>query len=143
MGSRRDPQKTRLKMASVSLIFAGTVYVTSLVGCYDGDTCRLKLKVSPPFLTDIIRVRFVGFDTPERASPQCKKELKLAQKARKITQAYMKSNPTITTKGRYDKYGRLLVSAPALKKTLLKNELASTYSKWRFKRGGKNPSWCG
>ena len=48
----------------------------------------------------------------------------------------MSNNPKIYYNGKKGKYGRLLISAPILKDTLIKKKLAKEYN------GGKRESWC-
>ena len=120
----------------VSVVFSGVVYTAVLLGCYDGDTCTLSFQQAPPFLATQ-KVRFVDFDTPELGSAKCVSERKLAEKARDFTQVFMEGQGLLYTDGKRGKYGRLLVSAPELRDTLIYKKLARAY------RGGKRDGWCG
>ena len=119
----------------VSVVFSGVLYTAVLLGCYDGDTCTLSFQEAPPFLA-IQKVRFVDFDTPELGGAKCVSERKLAEKARNLTQGFLEKQGLLYTDGKRGKYGRLLVSAPDLRGTLISKKLARAYS------GGKRNGWC-
>lgn len=119
----------------VSIVFSGVLYTAVLLGCYDGDTCTLSFREAPPFLATQ-KIRFVDFDTPELDSAKCVSERKLAEKARNLTQGFMEEQGLLYTDGKRGKYGRLLVSAPVLRDTLISKKLARAYS------GGKRGGWC-
>ena len=119
----------------VSVVFSGVLYTAVLLGCYDGDTCTLSFQEAPPFLATQ-KVRFVDFDTPELGSAKCVSERKLAEKARKLTQEFLEKQGLLYTDGKRGKYGRLLVSAPDLRDTLISKKLARAYS------GRKRSGWC-
>lgn len=72
--------------------------MASLIGCYDGDTCTLRLANAPPFIAEQ-KFRFEGFDTPEIRG-KCPQETGLAKRARGVTLAYMQGAPLLTTKGK-------------------------------------------
>ena len=122
----------------VDIIYAGVVYTAVLLGCHDGDTCRVKFSdvdVRVPFLQEH-RIRFEGFDTPE-IEGKCAKEKRLAKRAQRLTENYFKSaKRTIYATKKRDDYGRWLVESRELKKLLISKELAYEY------HGGKKRSWC-
>ena len=118
----------------IEIIFGSVVYYASLINCYDGDTCKIKFKDFPEIVS-VQDLRFIDFDTPE-INGKCESEKELAILAKNITLEYMSNNPKIYYNGKKGKYGRLLISAPILKDTLIKKDLAKEYS------GGKKESWC-
>lgn len=118
----------------IEIIFGSVVYYASLINCYDGDTCKIKFKDFPEIVA-VQDLRFTDFDTPE-INGKCESEKELAILAKNITLEYMSNNPKIYSNGKKGKYGRLLISAPILKDTLIKKGLAKEYS------GGKKESWC-
>ena len=119
----------------VSIVFSGVVYTAVLLGCYEWDTRTMSFQQAPPFLATQ-KVRFVDFDTPELGSAKCVSEKKLAERARDLTQGFMEEQGLLYTDGKRGKYGRLLVSAPDLRDTLISKKLARAY------RGGKRDGWC-
>lgn len=118
----------------IELIFGGMVYGATLVGCYDGDTCRITVNNAPPFLATQ-QLRFDGFDTPEIRG-RCQSEKDRARDAKAITLKYMQSNPSLLVSGDRGKYGRLIVEAPGLAESLISAGLAREYN------GGKRKGWC-
>ena len=118
----------------INIILGATVYVASLISCYDGDTCKVKLVDAHP-LVEIVTMRFAGFDTPELRG-KCSIEKDLAREARTITRDYMNEIGTVYTTGEKGKYGRLLVTAPDLQEELISKFAAVEYE------GGKRISWC-
>ena len=119
----------------IDLIFGSIVYSLFLINCYDGDTCKVKFLDAPEILA-IQNLRFADFDTPE-INGKCNNEENLAILAKKITTDYMKKIGVIYSDGKTGKYGRLLITAPNLKKTLIEKGLAKQYD------GIKKESWCG
>lgn len=118
----------------IEVVFAGVVYTASLIGCYDGDTCKLKFDDAPARAQSVQSVRFAGFDTPE-IKGECSAERKLARTARDMTREYMKKGAKLSTRGERDRYGRLLVTAPDLRAMLIE---AGVARKWK----GRRESWC-
>ena len=96
----------------VEIIFAGGVYLASLISCYDGDSCKMQFDNNVIFL-QMQSIRFEGFDTPE-IHGKCVGEKTKARQARIVTLDYLTGGGKLYTTGRKDKYGRLLVSAPIL-----------------------------
>ena len=101
----------------IEIIFGSVVYYASLINCYDGDTCKIKFKDFPEIVA-VQDLRFTDFDTPE-INGKCESEKELAILAKNITLEYMSNNPKIYSNGKKGKYGRLLISAPILKDTLI------------------------
>ena len=118
----------------VKIIFAGGIYIASLISCYDGDTCKMQFNDNVIFL-QTQSIRFEGFDTPE-INGKCIGEKSKAQQARIVTLDYLNKGGKLYTDGRKDKYGRLLVSAPVLKRALMGAGLARDY------HGKKRLDWC-
>ena len=119
----------------ISIKFAVAVYMAALSGCYDGDTCTVHF-VNFPALVRKQTLRFEGFDTPERHSPKCAKEATKAEKARSMMLSYLQGKVILTTNGKFDLYGRLLVRAPELQRTLLGAGLA------KAPPHGRRAYWC-
>jgi len=120
--------------ALVQIIFGSVVYFASLIGCYDGDTCKVTLLKAPEIVAEVT-FRFEGFDTPQIRG-KCDQERDLAKSARKITLNYMQQKGVVYTSGEKGKYGRLLVTASELELELIAAGVARPYD------GGKRSSWC-
>ncbi len=119
----------------ITVHVASAVYVAALVGCFDGDTCTLRFYNFPSHVEQQ-KIRFQGFDTPERANPKCEAERTKAARARAVTLDYMRADVVLHASGDYDRYGRLLVQAPELKKRLIAQGLAQASPH------GKRMQWC-
>ena len=48
----------------IEIIVGSIIYTATLIGCYDGDTCKVRFEDSPEILAEQ-SFRFDGFDTPE------------------------------------------------------------------------------
>lgn len=118
----------------IELIFGGIIYGATLLGCYDGDTCRVRVVDAPPFLAEQV-LRFEGFDTPEIRG-KCRYEKHLAKAARDFTRHYFRNGGTLIVVDTRDKYGRLVVSDRHFTNTIIDRGLARPYD------GGKRKSWC-
>ena len=118
----------------VEIIFAGGVYLASLISCYNGDSCKMQFNQNVIFL-QMQSIRFDGFDTPE-IHGKCNSEKSKAQQARIVTLDYLIKGGKLYTDGKKGKYGRLLVSAPVLKRALIEAGLARDY------HGTKRLGWC-
>lgn len=117
----------------LDVVIAGTAYAASLINCYDGDTCKIKVDSWVPFQEYSLRLE--GFDTPEIRG-ECEYEQTLAKEAREATIAYInKHKPTFKVSGK-DKYGRLLTEIEGLSEHLITTGLARPYD------GGKRQPWC-
>ncbi|MEG9862688.1 MAG: hypothetical protein V6Z81_09450 [Parvularculales bacterium] len=118
----------------IEVTFAGMIYMVSLMGCYDGDTCTIRFENSPAPI-EVQKIRFADFDTPE-IKGKCDREKELAIKARDVTRAYMQETGKITLSGKRGRYGRLLSYAPALRQRLIEEGLGRPYD------GGRRMGWC-
>lgn len=119
----------------IEIIVGTVIYTATLIGCYDGDTCKIKIDNAPEIVAEQ-SLRFKGFDTPEIRG-KCEQEKKLAKQAKAMTIEYMKTvGKLYSDNGERGKYGRLLVSTPELQEELIANGLAREYD------GGKRQSWC-
>ena len=118
----------------ISIHYAGVVYLASLAGCYDGDTCKVTFPNFPPLVAEQ-SLRFDGFDTPEMRGG-CSRAKKLARKAQAETLAYMQGNVRLEFVDEPEKYGRLVVRAPELQKRLIAQGLAKP------SQDGKRQEWC-
>lgn len=118
----------------ISIHYAGVVYVAMLTGCYDGDTCKVTFPNFPPLVAEQ-SLRFEGFDTPEMRGG-CAPAKRLARKAQAETLAYMRGNVRLEFVDEPEKYGRLVVRAPELKKRLIAQGLAKP------SQDGKQQEWC-
>ena len=123
----RQRKGRQRKAMIIEIIVGATIYTASFLGCYDGDTCKVKLHNPPDLVETIQHLRFEGFDTPERHGALCANEQRLALEARTLTLDYMQNTRKVVTRGKRDKYGRLLVEAPVLKATLFTQGLAVEY----------------
>jgi len=118
----------------IEVIVGTVIYTATLLGCYDGDTCKIKFDNAPEILAEQT-LRFQGFDTPELRG-KCEKEKEMAATAKMVTSAYMRQVGKIYATGERGKYGRLLVTAPALQDHLIEHGYARPYD------GGTRQSWC-
>ena len=118
----------------IEVIVGTVIYTATLLGCYDGDTCKIKFDNAPEILAEQT-LRFQGFDTPELKG-KCVKEEEMAQTAKQVTNAYMRQVGKVYATGERGKYGRLLVTAPALQNHLIEYGYARPYD------GAKRQGWC-
>tara|TARA_B100000035_G_C21034582_1_gene570185 strand:- start:4653 stop:5015 length:363 start_codon:yes stop_codon:yes gene_type:complete len=118
----------------IEVIVGSVIYTATLLGCYDGDTCKIKFDNTPEILAEQT-LRFRGFDTPELKG-KCEKEKMMAKTAKMITTDYMKKEGKIYATGERGKYGRLLVTAPMLQNQLITDGFARPYD------GGTRQGWC-
>lgn len=124
--------------------FAGVNYgnlsVTKVNSVYDGDTFRANLSSGHPLISNNIRVRLSGIDTPEMKS-KCWRERQLAKKARDYLRKRLKGSNDITLKNlQRGKYFRIVadvfIDGVNINKELVDKKLAYVY-----KKGRKN-NWC-
>ena len=121
----------------IDIIIGGIAYTATLLSCYDGDTCKVKFHDTPEWAATW-SLRFDGFDTPEIRG-KCKYEKDVAKVAKRATTEYMKGTwgePKLYSSGERGKYGRLIVSAPDLRDSLIAANVARPY------KGGKRKGWC-
>ena len=106
--------------------------IAEQVHVLDGDTI---------VYSDTLRIRLIGFDTPE-LSGLCVQETKMAKEAKwRLTQLVASGAAlSFVTTNETDKYGRLLshllVDGRDVGEILISENLARSYS------GGKRGSWC-
>lgn len=118
----------------IEIIVGSIMYTATLLGCYDGDTCKVEFHNAPDIIA-VQTLRFQGFDTPELRG-KCETERGMAQIAKQVTNAYMRQVGVVYSNGERGKYGRLLVSAPELREHFLETGYARDYD------GGERQSWC-
>lgn len=118
----------------IEIIVGTVIYTATLLGCYDGDTCKVKFENAPEILAEQT-LRFEGFDTPELRG-KCDSEKSMAQTAKQVTNAYMRQVGKVYSEGNRGKYGRLLVTAPDLQDHLIEHGYARPYA------GGARQEWC-
>ncbi len=118
----------------IEIIVGTMIYTATLLGCYDGDTCKVQFENAPEILA-VQSFRFEGFDTPELRG-KCDEEKSLARLAKQETFDYMENVGIVYASGKRGKYGRLLVTVPELQESLISKGLAKAYD------GGKRESWC-
>ena len=112
-----------------------------------GGTCRVLNVVDGDTLTlmcpdeGVERARLMGFDTPEKYSPNCLAELVAAEKATWALRTLIQKADrlTITHEGR-DKYGRALVRLELDGQDVARRMVATGYA--RVYGGGLRGSWC-
>ena len=119
----------------IQIIFGSVIYTVTLLGCYDGDTCKVKFDNTPEIL-EVQSIRFRGFDTPE-IKGKCPEEKDLAKLAKEETLNYMENVGVVYYYAKKrSKYGDILVTAPKLQDILINKGLAREYY------GEKKESWC-
>lgn len=120
----------------VALSGARGAFGCRVVQVVDGDTVRLWCPGR-----GIERVRFTGYDTPEKYSPQCGSEFLRAEAATWMLRWALVRGTLLTTQRMgTDRYGRSLVRAhvdgvPA-GRALIEMRLARPY------HGGPRAGWC-
>lgn len=118
----------------------GNFVVKKVNSVYDGDTFRADLKSGHPIISNNIRIRLSGIDTPE-IKGKCWREKQLAIKARDHLNKILKSGRKIVLKNvRRGKYFRLvadvIVDGKDINKVMISEGLAYSYYK------GRKNSWC-
>lgn len=118
-------------------------YTWPITKVIDGDTVQVEAKFLPPELKQVLSIRILGVDTPEKAPrAKCEAEATKAKAAsaftkEQVTKAKVKQ---INIVG-WDKYGgRVLgdvtLDGVSLKDLLIQNGHARAYD------GGTKSSWC-
>ena len=74
----------------IEIIVGTMIYTATLLGCYDGDTCKVQFENTPEILA-VQSFRFEGFDTPELRG-KCDEEKSLARLAKQETFSISGSN---------------------------------------------------
>lgn len=118
-------------------------YNWKVVKVIDGDTVKFQVGFLPKELGDLISVRQLGIDTPEKKPrAKCDKEAELGAKATEFTKAAVSSAKVIDVQLKeWDKYGgrvlgNILLDGKDLGKLLLDAGLARPYF------GEKKSDWC-
>lgn len=91
-------------------------FTVKYLSCYDGDTCRIDFIKNitegysvPAFFGSNARIRLISIDTPELKGSKCKKEKRLAIKARDYLNYTLKqANSIIIDTQERDVFGRYL-----------------------------------
>lgn len=115
----------------------GACVEAQITSCYDGDTCRAWLDGGE------VRVRLVGFDTPELGNgARCAGEQQLALRAReRLRQLVAAADERRLCPQGYDRYdrllARLLLDGRDVAATMIGEGLARPYA------GGARAGWCG
>ena len=117
----------------IDVVISGVIYTAVLLGCYDGDTCKINSEAFVPFTEYSLRLE--GFDTPEIRG-KCDEEKEIARKAKHFTIKYMETVEVVYVSEKRDKYGRLITTVPGLAEALIAADLARPYD------GGKRLPWC-
>ena len=103
----------------------------------DGDTIHMACPD-----TGEVKVRLLGFDTPEVYSPRCQKELAAGRKATAVLSQMLRSGPITAARFEgHDRYGRELVRLEVGGQDVARRMIASGYA--RPYSGGRHPDWCG
>ena len=118
----------------------GNTEVIKVNSVYDGDTFRADLNLGHPIISDNIRVRLNGIDTPE-IKGKCWREKQLAIKARDFLKKRLKNSKNITLKNiKRGKYFRIVadvyIDGININKELISKKMAYSYYK------GRKNNWC-
>lgn len=122
---------------------AANPYDLRVIRVLDGDTVEIDAPFLPVELKQVLKLRILGVDTPEKGfRAQCEKEALLAERATEFTQrvVFGATKHQVILK-QWDKYGGrvlgdLLLDGKSLRELLLENNYAVPYN------GAKKPSWC-
>ena len=122
---------------------AQSLYDFRVIRVLDGDTVEIDAPFLPIELKQVLKLRIIEVDTPEKGSlSKCQKEAELALAATRFTQRVVASSTKHQIKlVSWDKYGGrvlgdLYLDGKSLKDMLLKTGHARPYD------GGKKASWC-
>lgn len=122
---------------------AQSLYDFRVIRVLDGDTVEIDAPFLPIELKQVLKLRIIEVDTPEKGSlAKCQKEAELALAATRFTQRVVASSTKHQIKlVSWDKYGGrvlgdLYLDGKSLKDMLLKTGHARPYD------GGKKASWC-
>lgn len=118
-------------------------YNYRIIRVIDGDTVQFDAPFLPSELGQVLSIRVLGVDTPEKGSrAKCNKEAELAARASEFTTRVVMTATThqIVIK-QWDKYGGrvlgdVLLDGKSLSQMLIENGYAVPY------HGEKKPSWC-
>lgn len=122
---------------------AQSLYDYRVIRVLDGDTVEIDAPFLPIELKQVLKLRIIEVDTPEKGSlAKCQKEAELALAATRFAQRVVASATRHQVKlVGWDKYGGrvlgdLYLDGKSLKDMLLKTGHARPYD------GGKKASWC-
>ena len=122
---------------------AQSLYDFRVIRVLDGDTVEIDAPFLPIELKQVLKLRIIEVDTPEKGSlAKCQKEAELSLAATRFTQRVVASSTKHQIKlVSWDKYGGrvlgdLYLDGKSLKDMLLKTGHARPYD------GGKKASWC-
>lgn len=127
----------------ISTVALANPYQHRVIRVLDGDTVEIDAPFLPVELRQVLRVRLIDIDTPEKGSlAKCDLERQRSEAATRFTQmqvARAKRHEVVFV--RWDKYGGrvlgdVLLDGKSLKQMLIENRHAVRYD------GGKKSSWC-
>lgn len=109
----------------------------------DGDTIEIDAPFLPKELRQVLRLRIIDVDTPEKGSlAKCDSERQLAENASRFTtRLVMSAKRQQVVFVKWDKYGGrvlgdMLVDGRSVRELLLASPYARPYD------GGKKSNWC-
>lgn len=130
----------------LSLILLPTMAIAQdykILRVIDGDTVEIEAPFLPPPLKNVLHLRVLGVDTPEKGfRAKCSSERDLAEKASNFTKDQVAKAKVIKVEvKKWDKYGgRVLgdiyLDGESLSKKLINAGFAVEYF------GATKPSWC-
>jgi micrococcal nuclease len=132
-----------LLMMLSSVAHAQTLHDLRVIRVLDGDTIEIDAPFLPVELRQVLKLRILDVDTPEKGSlAKCDRERKLSEAATNFTRRVVFSatkHQVIFVK--WDKYGGrvlgdVLLDGQSLKKMLLDSKHARLYD------GKRKASWC-
>lgn len=127
----------------ISTVALANPYQHRVIRVLDGDTVEIDAPFLPVELRQVLRVRLIDIDTPEKGSlAKCDLERQRAEAATRFTQmqvARAKRHKVVFVK--WDKYGGrvlgdVLLDGKSLKQMLIENRHAVRYD------GRKKSNWC-
>lgn len=118
----------------------GAFVVKKINSVYDGDTFRANLTSGHPIISNNIRIRLSGIDTPE-IKGKCWREKQLAIKARNHLKNELERGEKIVLKNvKRGKYFRIIadvyIDGKNINKEMISKKLAYSYHK------GRKNDWC-
>ncbi len=132
-----------LSLFLVNPAFAKNPYDLRVVRVVDGDTVEIDAPFLPIELRQVLKLRILGVDTPEKGSgAKCRSESDKGYAATKFTETLVaRATKHQVVFDKWDKYGGrvlgdLLLDGKSLKDQLLSNGHARPY------KGDKKASWC-
>lgn len=138
-------KKTLAAVFLFSLLFSSVsfAYTWKVVKVLDGDTVKFEVDFLPKELGNVLSVRVLGMDTPEKAPrAKCVQEAELGKKATEFTKQAVAAARKIDVQLKsWDKYGgrvlgNIVLDGKDLTKMLIDAGLARPYF------GEKKSDWC-